>query len=103
MPLYDYRCDVCNIVREEVRGANEEIKFYCRKCGGLMYQTFTPPSVINDYKPYFDHGLNTYVKGKQHRKALMKKRGYEEAGDPSFIRKDKELLAECRDRKLTGT
>jgi hypothetical protein len=37
--------------------------------------------IADFHEEYYDHGLGTVVKSRQHRKALMKERGLEEVGN----------------------
>lgn len=43
MPRYDYECSQCGDIDEKERGMNNRPVFYCRHCGGEMFQIFSAP------------------------------------------------------------
>jgi len=41
MPTYDYGCNSCELVREEIHGMMEDPKILCEKCGAVMEKRIT--------------------------------------------------------------
>ena len=42
MPCYDYRCESCKRVEEQIHFMNEKPEIRCSICGGVMVKQFTP-------------------------------------------------------------
>ena len=105
MPVYEFRCDECETLFEQVSRVEARAVVSCPKCGALppiVIQWFsTPPNVMPDMPEYFDRGMGkgVHIRGRKHRREEMRKRGLTEAGDESELKKTKELLAEHEDRK----
>lgn len=79
MPLYSYTCDACGASKDEFRKIDERNKAPdCDLCKLKMKKIISGYSVVNDVEPYYDDNLQSYVKSKQHRKALMKEQGVAE-------------------------
>ena len=110
MPTYEYRCDKCGAMFEEVRTIEGRNMVCCPSCCAMsphVYQTFsTPRNVISDIPEYFDRGMGhgetgqgVHIRGRSHRRDEMRRRGLTEAGDSSLVKESKELLAEHAERK----
>jgi len=110
MPTYEYRCDKCGTIFDEVRTVAGRNAVCCHGCGAMpphVYQIFsTPKNVIPDLPEYFDRGMGTgengqgvHIRGRSHRRDEMRERGLIEAGDSSLVKQSKELLAEHAERK----
>jgi putative FmdB family regulatory protein len=83
MPIYDFRCENCQRVKENFAKI-EERTMIC-DCGGKMNRLISRNYCVHsDLKPYIDEHIGVkpvYVKSKQHREQLMKKHGvYESYG-----------------------
>lgn len=48
------------------------------ECGGDTDKIISAYRVIGDMEPYYDENLETHVKGKQHRKEVMRDKGVSE-------------------------
>jgi len=81
MPLYTYECQRCEMTRDEFRSIAARNEPLACECGAPMKKIIGVHSVVGDVQPYYDDNLESYVKSKQHRRALMKERGvYEKFG-----------------------
>lgn len=109
MPTYEYRCDKCGTIFDEVRTVEGRNMVCCPGCGSMpphVYQIFTTPrNIMPDMPEYFDRGMGpgkdgqgVHIRGRSHRRNEMQKRGLTEAGDSSAERKAKELLSEYAER-----
>jgi hypothetical protein len=47
-------------------------------CGGDTNKVISAYRIAGDMQPYYDDNLQTFIKGKQHRKQVMKSQGVEE-------------------------
>jgi putative FmdB family regulatory protein len=110
VPTYEYRCDKCQTLFEEVRNVDARNLVYCPTCGSMppnVVQWFTTPrNIAPDMPEYYDRGMGTgehgkgvHIRGRAHRRDEMRKRGLTEASDESGVRQAKELLAEHAERK----
>jgi len=98
MPLYDYRCDSCNIVFEAYNKMDKCRNAECPKCKAEAHQVFiTPPMAYKEILPHFDRGLGRYVNDRSERKRIMAEKGLVEA-DSSVDRFVKETREEDADR-----
>ena len=79
MPIYEYRCRACAEITDAWRSVDERDKAPpCQICGTETRKILSVSRPIGDMAPYFDDNLESYVKGKQHRKKLMKEKGVSE-------------------------
>jgi len=46
MPLYDYRCDACNVTTETTHKMNESPSVLCPTCGGEMRKKIGVPYIV---------------------------------------------------------
>ena len=109
MPTYEYRCDKCQVLFEEVSSIEARNVVICPACGAMpphVIQWFTTPrNIAPDMPEYYDRGMGSdngrgvHIRGRAHRREEMRKRGLTEAGDESEVRQSKELLAEHAERK----
>ena len=109
MPIYEYRCDECELLFEEASSVENRNIVICPGCGSMpphVGQWFTTPrNIAPDMPEYFDRGMGgenkrgVHIRGRAHRREEMRKRGLTEAGDESAVKESKELLAEHEDRK----
>ena len=83
MARYDYKCNGCGVVE------THEVKFDDRKteraceCGESASYQF-PIDAIKGFQPfeeYYDEALDCDIKGREHRKSVMRQAGVIEAGD----------------------
>ena len=79
MPLYDFRCEKCDVEVEGYASVASRNEVACPMCGDTMTVLITTRarSVVYDY---FSENLDAYVTGPAQRRRLMKERGLEEAG-----------------------
>ena len=81
MPLYDYKCDGCDVITEQF-GKPVEPRHLCAKCGAPMRRLIsTNYSVHGDLEPYLDYEMSSKpvpIKSKKHRERMMKKHGVAE-------------------------
>ena len=83
MPLYDFKCQVCDNVEEHIAKVEETLKT-C-PCGGPMKRLITTNyHVYGDMQPYIDEHIGDrpiHIKNRQHRQQMMKECGvYEKVG-----------------------
>lgn len=71
MPTYAYRCSVCSFECDDYRKVDDRHNGP-EHCGQKMALDVTGPAVHTDLEPYFDDNLGTYIKSRQHRKAVMR-------------------------------
>jgi len=79
--IYEYRCKVidCQMTTTAVRCVDDRNNCpECRFCGGVTRKIISLPKVHGDMKPYYDDNLQTHIRGKQHRQAVMKEQGVSE-------------------------
>jgi len=75
MPLYDYECPKCGVVAD-VYAKMDEREQACPHCATLMRRLVsTRYSVVRDMAPHYDDNLQSWVKSKQHRAELMRRKG----------------------------
>lgn len=83
MPLYDFSCDNCGLVKD-VFAKMVEMEKPCPKCGEDMTRLFSPSrNIITDLQPYLDENIGhspVYVKSKRHKKDLLKRANLVEIG-----------------------
>lgn len=77
MPLYAYEC-ACGKRKDEFRKVKDRNRGPKCECGGRMKKLIGGHNVAPDMQPYFDDNLQTYIKGKQHRRAVMAEQGVSE-------------------------
>jgi len=77
---YEYRCRTCKEVTEKERKvADRDKPVDCKECGGVTRKIISLSRPHPDMQPYYDPNLETYIKGRQHREKVMKKKGVSEA------------------------
>jgi len=85
MPRYDYECERCGHVEEKVfKMAEKPDLIKCPVCCGCSVSIISRIADVRaDWNPYIDFNLGDQeveVRGRGHRKELMKKAGLEESG-----------------------
>ena len=80
MPIYEYKCEFCSSVVEEIRNIDKRNnKTICLKCGYNMQRKTIPSSVSRDwFRPHLNENLGQepiYVTSKKHYKKLCEDRG----------------------------
>lgn len=94
MPIYEFECDSCRVVQEKFFKLGEIDRVICLDCccDGKAYRVMSRPAQVAPCWPeYMDHNLGdepVLVKGRGHRKQLMKERGLEEKYTPPEKRKE---------------
>ena len=78
MPLYEYECDVCKQFMSDWRTVADRDDCPKCECGGTTKKIISAYRVHPDMEPYYDDNLQSYIKGKQHRKQVMREQGVEE-------------------------
>ena len=79
MPIYDYECPNCGIVKDVWAGIDEQEKLHGCMC--WMKRLISAPSIRPDMEPHFDENLapdggnGSWVKSRQHRNELMGRYG----------------------------
>lgn len=81
MPLYDYKCDRCDVITEKF-GKVSEVKV-CEKCGDKMRRLITTNyNVHGDLEPYVDYEMSSKpvpIKSRKHREKMMREHGVAES------------------------
>jgi len=105
MPLYSLECKECGDLDEHLQGSQDSnLIVLCDMCGAEMTRLgnrayYADPINIQgdtcagseNYSNYFDDGLDTFVKSRDHRKQIMKDRGlteYEPTSEGKAARKE---------------
>jgi len=65
MPLYDYKCDKCDVTMEVYRHSSKDPHPVCEKCGTDMRRMLHPAAVIYKAGGFY---TTEYGKGKEHLK-----------------------------------
>ena len=101
MPTYDYQCEKCNTVFEEVRHISDRKNVVCPSCGSdKIRQVFiTAPMIFGDMQPHYNRGMGCHVTGKKDYERKKKEKGLVEMGDSCYEKEWKETLAEHAERK----
>lgn len=82
MPLYSYECTQCHRVRDLMRDMERRRGLVnCLECGSFCRRIVERCHVVT-FTPYYDEGLGSDVYSASDKRALMKLRKVEEAGDP---------------------
>ena len=69
MPIYEYVCESCGELVEELRGFNAETKLTTCKCGGKLKRNYSPAVIFMGKVPL--SLIRTYIEGdKKHVKSL---------------------------------
>lgn len=73
LPLYDLKCDTCNVINERFCHYSELAQQLC-SCGGTLTQTFGKQSVILFEPRWFEHfgPEPIFVESKRHLRRLCK-------------------------------
>jgi len=78
MPIYEYKCKVCNVRFEELHKVENRHKQSCIECGEEVI-LLMPSSTGRDwFRPHLNENLGIkpiYVESKKHYKRLCKERG----------------------------
>ena len=77
MPLYDYECPRCGVLKDIWAKINES-PLICLCCGEEMVRLISTPGVICDIEPYVDYNMaqeGIPINSRQHRKQELKERG----------------------------
>lgn len=76
MPLYDFKCEFCNIVEERNCSIDKrDVQFH--SCGNLMKQIISPTKK-DWFRPHWNENFTdqpVFVESKEHMKSLCKKYG----------------------------
>lgn len=82
MPVYSYRCNVCEEVTDAIRTIDGRNKCPpCEKCSGGTRKIISQYTVHSDLEPYYDDNLETHIQSRQHRVKVMKEKDvYEKVG-----------------------
>lgn len=84
--LYTYECRDCGAIKDEFRKLDERNQLpTCDLCAVEMQRVIGGHSVVPDFEPYYDDNLETYVKGKQHRRQVMREKGVSEIFGKKWI------------------
>jgi len=84
MPLYDYRCQECGTLQEDVLAKMKEQLRNCEECGGVMKRQMHSRFSINmggvPTGGYYDSTLGAHVETVTQKKRLMQEQGVTEKG-----------------------
>ena len=100
MPSYPYQCRYCLFEFDVVKSVAEiDTKEICFKCGEKDPERKTALSNLEKssmQQPYYEPALGCIIKGKEHKKNILKEKGLEEVGStsPDTMYKDLELQRE---------
>lgn len=78
MPIYDYKCHVCDEQWESLRSVKDRLSEICTNCGALasIQISRTARPVCHEY---YSENLGAYVTGPAQKRRLMKAKNLEEA------------------------
>lgn len=77
MPLYDYKCTVCDHEFEEFRHVEDRLDMTCPKCQSIAKQLISRTK-DDWFRPHWNEHIThepVYVESKRHYKELCKKHG----------------------------
>lgn len=107
MPTYEYYCEICDLRFENSVPMVAWTKFgVCPECGNThaMQDFGTPPNTVKPLDPYYDAGAGQRFETHKERRDWMKSRDVVEIGDDkTYLDGQKELLAQCRDKRKLKT
>jgi len=89
--IYEYECPNCLIKFDIVKHHSEYLKQEsCAKCGTIANKLVSAPMVAPVEKSEYNLGLGCVVRGKKHKKELLKQRNLVEVGNepPKTIHND---------------
>lgn len=99
--IYEFKCNECGKVFDEVRKVAQMNEPATCPCGGLASRQFAPGRIhlfgTSVEHPEFNHGLGMVIKNKKHRKDEARARGMEEIGNEkteSIHKHDEQALKE---------
>jgi len=106
MPIYEFECKACGFVFDHICKMNEKPEFMqCPNCPFMGRSIISRPAAIKpDWDEYIDENIGpepTLVRGRGHRRELMKREGLEEV-DMSPQRKE-EVMQKLRHAKREGS
>lgn len=83
MPLYEFECAACGEITEKVFTIQECLDMcLCDNCGHVAVKVISKPATIKpQWDEYFDENVSpngTIIRGRRHRKELMKQQGLED-------------------------
>lgn len=81
MPLYDYECNDCAHRQMDIIKTYEDKQIDCNVCPGTARRIVTVAHTFGDFAPYIDEHIGPepiYIKGKAHRREVMKQTGVQE-------------------------
>jgi putative FmdB family regulatory protein len=97
MPVYTYECNGCKKIFDTYRHVDER-HIACPYCGNKTEIIIDGPIVVLfDIDPYFDKGMNCYVKSKKDRLRKMAEKGLHEAPE-SMDRQMRDVKEEDAER-----
>jgi len=76
--LYEYECNDCSKVFDELREIDDRNRPATCVCGGEAKKIISGYRVHGDIEPYYDDNLESYITSKQHRRLVMKAQGLSE-------------------------
>jgi len=102
MPVYEYECNECGRISEIFCKIKEKpVGILCKECGKYARAIISKPQdVLPAWDEYFDENLGhepILIKGRRHRKELMKERGL--VGKPYDKTKHRIMIEERLERK----
>lgn len=79
MPLYEYKCDYCSSITEEIFPVNDKPDFIgCKQCGGISYPIISIPGK-DWFRPFWHNDIDinpVYIKSKKHLRDICKEKGF---------------------------
>lgn len=102
MPLYDYRCEQCEVEIERIAPMAARHEQRCDTCSGRLVLVLKPQRTYVPFNPYYDEGLDVEVTGRQHRQRVMRdlKVDYRDRPSPGDLSARRDKMMERRKERL---
>lgn len=78
MPRYDYVCQNCGILEDEIQSIHDDAYAVCPKCGGKEIKRLICPPMVEVPVDYYDEHLEAHITSWAQRRDLMKAKGFKD-------------------------